>query len=136
MPSQSDYLKAADSRELIPYEWPGSYFLGDEELNAVAEVLRARSPFRFYGHDPRSYADRLDRAYCERMGRKYALAVNSGSADLSLAMSAIGIGPGDELLLPGYLWVSCVSAVVRAGAIPKLVDVDDTFYIDQADWAR
>lgn len=134
MRSESDDLK--ETRELIPYEWPGSYFIGDEELSAVTDVLRARSPYRFYGHNLRRYAERLEQAYCERLGRKYALAVNSGTAALSVAMNAIGLGPGDELLLPGYLWVSCVSAVVRAGAIPRLVDVDDTFCMDPEDLER
>jgi 8-amino-3,8-dideoxy-alpha-D-manno-octulosonate transaminase len=91
-----------ENEGLIPYEWPGSYFMGDEEL-AAASVLKARSPFRFYGPDLQGYADRLERAYCERLGRKYALAVNSGTSSLSLAMAALGIGPGDEVLLPGYL---------------------------------
>jgi 8-amino-3,8-dideoxy-alpha-D-manno-octulosonate transaminase len=121
---------------LIPYEWPGSYFLGEEELAAAASVLKARSPFRFYGHALQGYADRLEKAYCERLGRKHALAVNSGTAALSLAMSALGLGPGDEVLLPGYLWVSCIAAVIRAGAIPRLIDVDDTFCTDPADLER
>lgn len=136
MRSQPDELKIPDNGELMPYEWPGSYFFGSEEMNAAAEVLQARSPFRFYGHDLRSYASHLEQAYGKRLGRKYALAVNSGSAALSLAMSAIGIGPGDEVLLPGYMWVSCASAVVRAGAIPRLVDVDDTFCMNPADLER
>jgi 8-amino-3,8-dideoxy-alpha-D-manno-octulosonate transaminase len=51
-------------------------------------------------------------------------------------MSALGIGPGDEVLLPGYLWVSCIAAIIRAGAIPRLVDVDDTFCMDPADLER
>jgi len=121
---------------LIPYEWPGSYFLGEEELAAATSVLKARSPFRFYGHNLQGYADRLEKAYCERLGRKYALAVNSGTSALSLALSALGIGPGDEVLLPGYLWVACIAAVIRAGAIPRLVDVDDTFCMDPADLER
>lgn len=129
--------KASHKNEaLIPYEWPGSYFLGKEELAAAASVLKARSPFRFYGHDLQGYADRLEKAYCQRMGRKHALAVNSGTSALSLAMAALGIGPGDEVLLPGYLWVSCIAAVVRAGAIPRLVDVDDTFCMDPADMEK
>jgi 8-amino-3,8-dideoxy-alpha-D-manno-octulosonate transaminase len=118
---------------LIPYEWPGSYFFGEEELSAAADVLRARSPYRFYGHDLKRYAERLEQAYCERVGRKHSLAVSSGTAALSVAIGALGIGPGDEVLLPGYMWVSCVSAVVRAGAIPRLVDVDDTFCMDPCD---
>ncbi|MGH2509166.1 MAG: DegT/DnrJ/EryC1/StrS family aminotransferase [Ktedonobacteraceae bacterium] len=123
------------SREqfLIPYEWPGSYFLGTEELGAAMRVLEARSLYRFYGPDLQRCADRLEVAYCRRLERKHAISVNSGTAALSVALAALGIGPGDEVLLPGYMWVSCASAVVRSGAIPKLVDIDDTFCMDPAD---
>lgn len=125
-----------DAEPLIPYEWPGTHFYGQEELRAAADVLAARSPFRYYGHHLKGYAERLEAAFCERLGRKFALAVNSGTAALSIAMSAAGIGPGDEVLLPGYLWVSCLAAVVRAGAIPRLVNVNDTFCMDPADLER
>ncbi len=126
----------SEKQELIPYEWPGSYYFGEEELAAVSEVLQARSPYRFYGHDLQNYADRLESAYCERLGRRHALAVNSGTAALSIALGALGVGPGDEVLLPGYMWVSCVASVVRAGAIPHLVDVDDTFCMATEDLER
>ncbi len=121
---------------LLPYEWPGSDVYGEEELAAVAEVLRSRSPFRFYGHDLQHYADRLEAAYCRRLGRRSCLAVNSGTSALSIAMAMLDVGPGDEVILPGYLWVSCISAVIRAGAIPRLVDIDDTFTLDPVDLER
>jgi len=121
---------------LLPYEWPGSYYIGEEEIEAVNKVLLARSPFRFYGPDLQHTVDQLEAAYRQRLGRKYALAVNSGTAALSIALSAMDVGPGDEVLLPGYLWVSCISAVVRTGAIPRLVDIEDTFFMDPADLER
>lgn len=62
--------------------------------------------------------------------------VSSGTAALSIAMGALAIGPGDEVLVPGLLWVSVVSAVVRAGAIPRLVDIDDSFCMDPQDMER
>ena len=99
-------------------------------------MLQARSPFRFYGHDLQRYCESLEKAYCERLGRKHALAVSSGTAALSVAMGALGIGPEDQVLLPGYLWVSCLAAIVRAWAIPRLVDVDDTFCMDRAELER
>ena len=114
-------------RALLPPEWPGTAVMGHEELNAVRQVLEARSPFRYYGPDVQGYARRFEQACQERLGRRYAIAVNSGTAALSISLAAFGIGPGDEVLLPGYLWPSCVSAIVRAGAVPKLVDIDDTF---------
>lgn len=121
---------------LLPYEWPGSYFIGEEEIEAVNRVLLARSPFRFYGHDLQHCADQLEAAYRRRLNRAHALAVNSGTAALSIALGALDVGPGDEVLLPGYLWVSCIAAVVRAGAIPRLVEIDETFCMDPADLER
>lgn len=121
---------------LLPYEWPGSYFIGEEEIDAVTRVLQARSPYRFYGHDVLHYADQVENFFRQRLGRKYAVLVTSGTTALSTAMMAADVGPGDEVLLPGYMWVACVSAVVRCGAIPRLVDIDDTYTIDPDDLER
>lgn len=126
----------SEPRSLLPYEWPGSYFFGPEEIEAVTAVIEARSPFRYYGHDLQHYTERLEEAYRHRLGRRHALAVNSGTAALSIAMTMLDVGPGDEVLVPGYFWVSCASAVVRAGAIPRLVEIDDTFVMDPEDLER
>ncbi len=121
---------------LLPYEWPGSYFIGEEEIDNVNKVLLARSPYRFYGHDLQHYADQVEDYYRQRLGRKNAVLVNSGTGALSTAMMAADVGPGDEVALPGYMWVACLSAIVRAGAIPRLVEIDDTFTMDPADLER
>ncbi len=120
----------------LPWELPGAHWIGAEELELVSRVVRAQSPFRFYGPDLQHMVDTLEKEWCAAFGHKHALGVSSGTAALTIAMSALDIGPGDEVLVPGYLWVSCVAAVVRAGAIPKLVDVDDCFTLDPADVER
>lgn len=123
-----------DSDALLPYEWPGSYFIDEEEIEAVTNVLKRKSPFRFYGHtNEESYSERLEKAYCQKLSRKHALAVNSGTAALTIALRAMDIGPGDEVLVQSYMWISCPMAVVLAGAIPCLVDIDDTWCIDPSD---
>src|SRR5258708_32621111 len=71
--------------------------------------------------------DRLESEWCSTFGHKHALGVNSGSAALHIALAAFGVGPGDEVLVPGYLWVACLSAIVRTGAVPRLVDIEATF---------
>jgi 8-amino-3,8-dideoxy-alpha-D-manno-octulosonate transaminase len=124
------------NQPLVPYEWPGSYYYGEEEIELLGRVIRSRSPFRFYGHDPQGFADALEAAFCHRLGRKHALSVNSATSALSIAMTALRIGPGDEVLIPGYLWVACIGAVVRAGAIPRLVEVDESFVMDPDDLRR
>lgn len=121
---------------LLPNEWPGSYFMGEEEVDTVTKVLMARSPFRFYGHDLQHYADQVEDHFRQRLGRKNAVLVNSGTGALSTAMLAADVGPGDEVLVPGYMWVACISSVIRAGAIPRLVEINDTFTMDPDDLER
>lgn len=120
----------------LPWEFPGAHWIGDEELELVSRVIKAHSPFRFYGPNAQHMVASLENEWCDTFGHRHALGVSSGTAALGIAMAALNLGPGDEVLVPGYLWVSCVSAVVRSGAIPKLVDVDDTFCLDVDDLRR
>lgn len=117
----------------LPWELPGAHWIGAEERELVLSVVDAKSPFRFYGLDLQHCVDRLEDAWRENFGHPYALAVNCGTAALHIVLAAMQIGPGDEVLVPGYMWVSCLSSVVRLGAIPRLVDMDDTFCMDPAD---
>jgi len=116
----------------LPQEWCGAHHMGQAELDAVTRVLRARSPFRYYGLDLQSETEQLEREFAAYCGVKHALAVSSGTAALQAALAALGVGFGDEVVLPGYFWVSTVAAVVRSGAIPVLVDSDDTWSVDPA----
>ncbi len=115
---------------------PGAYYIDEEEKRLVNQVIEARSPFRFYGLDAQGMVDRLESEWCSTFGHKHALGVNSGSAALHIALAAFGVGPGDEVLVPGYMWVSCMSAIVRTGAIPRLVDIDGSFCMDPVDLER
>ncbi|MEP3046331.1 MAG: DegT/DnrJ/EryC1/StrS family aminotransferase [Roseibium sp.] len=117
----------------LPWELPGAHWIGDEERELVDQVLRSQSPFRFYGIDPQYMVETLEQEWSETYGHRHTLAVSSGTAALSIALSALEVGPGDEVLVAGYMWVSCVSAIVRAGAIPRLVDINDTFCMDVKD---
>ncbi len=120
----------------LPWELPGAYYIDEEEKRLVNQVVDARSPFRFYGLNAQGMVDRLEAEWCSTFGHKHALGVNSGSAALHIALAAFGVGPGDEVLVPGYMWVSCMSAIVRTGAIPRLVDIDGSFCMDPADLER
>lgn len=117
----------------LPLEFPGAYFYGKEELDLVSRVVRARSPFRYYGLDLQHNADQFEQEFARFIGMPHALGVNSGTAALTVGMMALGVGPGDEVIVPGYLWVSTVGAVVRLGAIPVLADIDNTFCLDPRD---
>ena len=122
--------------EPLAWNTPGGNVIGDAELELVTRVVRAQSPFRFYGPDLQHMVDTLEDEWRQAFSHRHALGVSSGTAALSVAMGALAIGPGDEVLVPGLLWVSIVSAVVRTGAIPRLVDIDDSFCMDPVDLER
>ncbi|MCU1302743.1 MAG: aminotransferase DegT [Candidatus Sulfotelmatobacter sp.] len=70
------------------------------------------------------FVRQFEEQFAARMGRKYGIAVCNGSVALDAAVCALGLGPGDEVILPAFTIISCVAAVLRAGAMPVLVDSD------------
>ena len=63
----------------------------------------------------------------------YVTAVNSGTGALEIALDVLGVGSGDEVIVPGFMWISSISAIIRARAIPVLVDSDQTLGVDPED---
>ena len=119
-----------------PFEFPGTYWIDEQEENAVLDVLRNGSLFRYYGLGEPSYVDKLEERACEFYGVKYALAVNSGTGALMASLMALDIGPGSEVIIPAFMWVATVGAVVQSGAIPVLCEIDDSFSMDPSDLER
>jgi perosamine synthetase len=101
--------------DVIRLAWPA---LGEEELAAVAEVLESGQ--LTMGPKVAEFEEELARA-CEV---EHAVAVSSGTAALHLAVLALGIGPGDEVIVPAYTFPATANVVALAGARPVLVDVD------------
>lgn len=110
--------------------------MDQEEIEAVTRVLKARSPFRYYGIDLQNEVESFEKEFAQLTGARYALAVSSGTAALSTALAALGVGPGQQVILPAYMWVSVAAAVVNQGAIPVLADIDDSFTLNPADVER
>jgi perosamine synthetase len=77
------------------------------------------------------FIKQFEESFAARVDRKYAIAVSNGSVALEAAMAALGIGAGDEVILPTFTIISCATAIVRAGAVPVVVDCDpDTWNMD------
>lgn len=77
------------------------------------------------------FVKKFEQAFATRMGRKYGIAVCNGSMAIDAAIVALGIGEGDEVILPTFTIISCAAAIVRAGAIPVVIDSDrNTWNID------
>jgi 8-amino-3,8-dideoxy-alpha-D-manno-octulosonate transaminase len=110
--------------------YPGGTLYNGEEVEAAIKVLKARSPFRHYGFDPQFQVDAFEKAMAEFIGTDHALAVASGSAALLVALAALGVGPGTEVIMPALMWISDVNAVVHLRAIPVLCEIDDTWNMD------
>jgi len=123
-------------RQPLPLEFPGIHFMDEEEIEAASRVLRDRSPFRYYGVKLCEEVEQFEKEFAAHLGLPYAVAVSSGTGALHTALSALGVGPGQEIIVPAYMWVAVVAAVVNLGAIPILVDIDDTFGIDPEDLLR
>jgi 8-amino-3,8-dideoxy-alpha-D-manno-octulosonate transaminase len=111
----------------FPLPYPGTYAYGEEEKNAVLDVLSRKSPFRYYGMDVAGKTKEFEKSFLERMDKKYALAVTSGTASLICGLKAAGIGPGDKVILPAITFLASAGAIIIAGAVPVFADVDDSF---------
>ena len=115
---------------------PGYYFNDDAEAREVLEVVRGGHLSRVGDEaDPRfrhKVVD-LEHAFAARMGVPYALAVCSGTAALTASLTAAGIGPGCEVLVPGYTFVATFSSVIAVGATPVMVEIDDSLTMDSED---
>lgn len=77
------------------------------------------------------FSRKFEEQFAKRVGRRHGIAVCNGSAALEAAVAALGIGPGDEVILPSFTIISCAAAVIRSGATPVLVDSDsNTWNLD------
>ncbi len=112
--------------------YPGGLLIGEEEKAAVIEVLDSQSLFRHYGPKPLGRVTRFERAFAQAMGTRHTVAVTSGTAALITALSALGVGPGDEVVVPTYTWVATINAVVSVGAVPVFVDINESLTMDPA----
>ena len=115
---------------------PGACFIGEEEKKEVMEVLESGNFFR-YGSpsDPTFLAKTwtFEQRFAKYIGVKYCLAVNSGTNALLTALSALGVGPGDEVIVPGYTFIASISSVIYARAIPVLCEIDQSLTADPKD---
>lgn len=115
-PRNSEVMNKETRRNFIPVNRP---LLEGNELAYLKECIEtgwisSEGPF----------VKRFEEELSARVGRDFGIAVSSGTAALDIAVAALGIGPGEEVILPAFTIISCAQAVVRAGATPVLVDCD------------
>lgn len=108
------------------------YKLGASELRALKRVLDRGKFFRYGGTETEAF----EKEWAALVGAKSAVAVTSGTAALIVGLKAMGIGPGDSVLVPGYTFISTALAVTAVGAIPLYVEVDETLTMCPVDMER
>ncbi len=96
--------------------------VGDEEIEAVAKVLRSG----WYTSGPN--VKEFEKQYAGYIGTKYAVMVSSGTSALYIAMQSLGIGPGDEVIIPALTFFATATSILRCGATPIFADIDPEIY--------
>jgi 8-amino-3,8-dideoxy-alpha-D-manno-octulosonate transaminase len=112
---------------------PGYELWSDKERKEVNDVLNTGILMRYGFDGPRKgiwKSKELETAICETFGCKYAQLTSSGTSALSTAMSALGIGYGDEVITPAFTFVASFEAILSVGAVPVFADVDDTLTLN------
>ena len=118
-------LKGGQKAKTKPFPpWP---FYDDREKQALVEVLESRIWWR----TPGTHTKAFEEEFAAYQGAKHGIAVTNGTHALEVVFHALGLGPGDEVIVPDFTFVATASAVLSTGAVPVLVDVEpDTYCID------
>ncbi|MBT3377750.1 MAG: aminotransferase class V-fold PLP-dependent enzyme [Lentisphaerae bacterium] len=102
------------------------YRIGQKEIDAVARLIESRQMFRYREG---GLCERFERRYSKYLGIDDCIMCSSGTTALTAALVGAGVGPGDEVLVPACTYIATAIAVVAAGAIPVIVDIDESILI-------
>ena len=116
----------------------GAELIGGKERDAIAEVIDRGAVLFRYGFDKERrgiYKVReFEKKFAEYSGVKYALGVSSGTAALRIALAALGIRDGDEVIMPAFTFIATAEAIIESGAIPVVAEIDKSLNIDPDDF--
>jgi dTDP-4-amino-4,6-dideoxygalactose transaminase len=118
---------------------PGAFMFGKEEADAAMEVLQKGYLFRYGNEEDPSFLHKaysLEKEFADYCGADYALATTSGTASLLVSLKALGLKPGDEIIVPAYTFVASYSSCIFAGLVPVLAEIDDSLTLDPKDIER
>lgn len=110
------------------------YRIGQEEIDAVARVINSKSLFKV--NDALRETAKCEQNMRDIWGVKRALLVTSGKGALISALVGMGIGPGDEVIVPAYTYIATAIAVLATGAIPVIAEIDETLTLSPKDFEK
>lgn len=106
------------------------HLIDDEEIEAIAKVLKSGQLFRYGQELGTSECDKFENEFSQYLGTQKSFVLNSGTNALIVALMALGVSKGDEVVIPSYTFVATAGAVLSVGAIPVVVNIDDSLTID------
>lgn len=112
-----------------------AYEMGSAEVRAVERVIRSKFLFR-YGWPGSGWirqVEKFERVFARFIGTRYAVATTNGTASLMTALASLGVGKGDEVIVPGFTFLATPLAVLAVGAVPVIADVDGGLGMDPDD---
>lgn len=98
--------------------------LSDEEQNEVLKVMKSQMLTLLHGE----FVKKFEEDFARYIGVNHAIAVNTGTAALHIAIAALDIGPGDEVIVPPFTFIASASSILHNNAIPIFADIDDKSY--------
>lgn len=108
--------------------------MGEPEVEAVRKVLMSHQLFRIGGE--LQEVNNFERELREKMGVNHCLCLASGTGALIASLAALGVGPGDEVIVPGYTFIATAIAALAVGAIPVVAEINETMTLDMDDVER
>ncbi|MFH0824079.1 MAG: DegT/DnrJ/EryC1/StrS family aminotransferase [Pseudomonadota bacterium] len=118
---------------------PGYEWLGETEKEQVNEVLETGILFRYEFDADRKQIYKVrefEEKFAQYTGAVYAHAVSSGTAALKVALAALGVGPGDEVITQGFTFIATYEAIIEAGAVPIPAEINETLNLDPVDFEK
>ncbi len=118
---------------------PGAYWFGKEEMEAVIEVMKSGYLFRYGSESDPKFLHKvstLEKEFASYSKVKYALATSSGTSSLVASALALGLKPGDEIIVPAYTFVASYTSMIFAGLVPVLTEIDNSLTLDPDDIER
>ena len=112
---------------------PGAYVFGEEEAKEVMDVLNAKHLSRYGADDNPNFMQKVvsfEQEMAKIHGLKHVVATSSGTGSLMCCLAALGIGAGDEVIVPGYTFIASISSIVLCNAVPVLAEIDESLTMD------
>lgn len=115
---------------------PGAYWFGKEEKDAVMEVMESGYLFRYGSENDPKFLHKvstLEKEFAQYCGANHSLATSSGTSALLVSLIAMGLKPGDEVIVPAYTFVATYTSCIFAGLVPVLTEIDESLSLDPDD---